>query len=153
MGGRWFTPCATGPMVNNRPENYSLGYRCGYPCKKYKLTPENQVRSVVNACLQPPYNASFYLDTNFEALVAFNVQEGFIFTYDTPANLRTKLCNGKKLATNVTNHMAAVDIQFEDHNNTCGHGTFPRLVMLKQLSLFFSTRYTSPDKEAECLAF
>ncbi|KAL3224098.1 hypothetical protein MRX96_026684 [Rhipicephalus microplus] len=105
------------------------------------------------ACLQPPYNASFYLDTNFEALVAFNVQEGFIFTYDTPANLRTKLCNGKKLATNVTNHMAAVDIQFEDHNNTCGHGTFPRLVMLKQLSLFFSTRYTSPDKEAECLAF
>ncbi|KAL1481265.1 hypothetical protein MTO96_034560 [Rhipicephalus appendiculatus] len=104
------------------------------------------------ACLQPTYNSSFYLDTTFEALVAFDVKEEIIFTYDSASNLRSKICRAKKSATNVTNLMAAVDIQFEDYNNTCGHGSYPRLHALKQLSAFLSSTYTSPDKEAECLA-
>ncbi|XP_037508061.2 uncharacterized protein LOC119383863 [Rhipicephalus sanguineus] len=152
MGGRWYTPCATGPTVGNRPANYSLGYRCGYPCKKYTITPENQIRSIVDACLQPGYNISFYVDTNFEALVAFDVKQQKIFTYDSASNLRSKACQAKKSATNFTNLMAAVDIQLEDYNNSCGHGTFPRLYMLKRLSEFFSSSYSSPDKEGECLS-
>ncbi|KAL1482747.1 hypothetical protein MTO96_013744, partial [Rhipicephalus appendiculatus] len=90
MGGRWYLPCAKGPLVNNRPANYSLGYRCGRLCGKQTISPENQIRSIVNACLQPAYNSSFYLDTNFEALVAFDVAQELIFTYDTASNLRSK---------------------------------------------------------------
>ncbi|XP_037505736.2 uncharacterized protein LOC119382077 [Rhipicephalus sanguineus] len=150
--GLWYTPCAPGPVVDNRPANYSLGHRCGYACKKAKITPKNQTTSILNACMQPAYNRSFYLDTTFEALVAFDVKQEIIFTYDSASNLRSKLCHLKRLATNVTNFMAAVDIQYEDYNNTCGHGRYPRLNMLKRLSEFFSYSYTSPAKEAECLA-
>ncbi|KAL1467714.1 hypothetical protein MTO96_041986 [Rhipicephalus appendiculatus] len=139
-------------MVNNRPANYSLGHRCGFACQKHKITAENQITSIAKACMQPTYNASFYLDTTFESLVAFDVKEGVIFTYDSASNLRSKICRAKKSATNVTNLMAAVDIQFEDYNNTCGHGSYPRLYALRQLSAFLSYRYTSPDKEADCLS-
>ncbi|KAL1442282.1 hypothetical protein MTO96_030880, partial [Rhipicephalus appendiculatus] len=113
LNGRWYTPCAAGPTVDNRPANYSLGHRCGFICKKYKVTTSTQITSIAKACMQPSYNSSFYVDTTFEALVAFNVKEGLIFTYDSASNLRSKICKAKKLATNVTNLMAAVDIQFE----------------------------------------
>ncbi|KAL3224113.1 hypothetical protein MRX96_026697 [Rhipicephalus microplus] len=110
LHGIWYTPCTAGPIVNNRPANYSLGNICGSSCQKYKITRKNQITSII------------------------------------------KICQAKKSATNVTNLMAAVDIQFEDYNNTCGHGRYPRLYMLRQLSAFLSHGYTSPDKEAECLS-
>ncbi|XP_075741176.1 uncharacterized protein LOC142790032 [Rhipicephalus microplus] len=152
LQGSWYTPCAAGSIVNNRPVNYSLGHRCGYSCKKYQIDQQNETTSIVKACMLPTYNSSFYMDTTFEALVAFDVKEEIVFTYDSAKNLRSKVCQAKKLATNVTNMMAAVDIQFEDYNNSCGHGRYPRLYMLRKLSAFLSYRYTSPDKEAECFS-
>ncbi|KAL3224114.1 hypothetical protein MRX96_026697 [Rhipicephalus microplus] len=152
LHGIWYTPCTAGPIVNNRPANYSLGNICGSSCQKYKITRKNQITSIIKACMQQAYNSSFYVDSTYNTLVAFDVKEELIFTYDGTTNLRSKICQAKKSATNVTNLMAAVDIQFEDYNNTCGHGRYPRLYMLRQLSAFLSHGYTSPDKEAECLS-
>ncbi|KAL1478043.1 hypothetical protein MTO96_035273, partial [Rhipicephalus appendiculatus] len=90
LNGRWYTPCAAGPTVDNRPANYSLGHRCGYICEKFKVTTDNQITSIAKACMQPSYNSSFYMDTTFNALVAFDVQEGVTFTYDSASNLRSK---------------------------------------------------------------
>ncbi|KAL1484113.1 hypothetical protein MTO96_032761, partial [Rhipicephalus appendiculatus] len=89
LHGLWYTPCAAGPTVGNRPANYSLGHRCGVACKKNQVTRENQTASIIKACVQPTYNRSFYLDTTFEALVAFDVKQGIIFTYDSAYNLRS----------------------------------------------------------------
>ncbi|XP_049522552.1 uncharacterized protein LOC125945040 [Dermacentor silvarum] len=50
MGGRWYTPCAQGRLVMNRPANYSLGHKCGYSCGKFKIHRDNQITDIVKLC-------------------------------------------------------------------------------------------------------
>ncbi|KAH6936866.1 hypothetical protein HPB50_023808 [Hyalomma asiaticum] len=152
MGGRWYTPCTVGGTAGNRQANYSIGSKCGYTCKKYKVKKEDQITNIASVCKRTAYNSSFHVDATFESLIALNDNDELLYIYDTPSNFRSKLCKAKKLSTNVTNIMAAVDIQYEDYEGTCGYGAYPRLYMLKKLSLFFSLSYKSPSKEAECMA-
>ncbi|XP_075543571.1 uncharacterized protein LOC142578035 isoform X1 [Dermacentor variabilis] len=152
MSGRWYTPCEQGNISSNGPTGYTLGNKCGLACNKEKITGDNQVTNIAKACARPAFNNSFYVDTVYHALVAYDVQQGLIFTYDGPQNLRTKLCISKKNATNVKYTLAAVGIEMEDADGVCGYGPFPRLRMLKKLAVFFAFNYTSADKETECMA-
>ncbi|XP_049522139.1 uncharacterized protein LOC125944816 [Dermacentor silvarum] len=152
MAGRWYQPCDQGAMSSHGPTGYSLGNTCGHLCKKFKVLRQNQITDIAKACIQPAFNNSFYVDTQFHALVSYNVRQELVFTYDSPENLRSKLCISKKNATNVKYTFAAVDIELEDAHGICGYGPFPRLHMLKKLAAFFAFNYTSAKKVTECMA-
>ncbi|XP_070390835.1 uncharacterized protein [Dermacentor albipictus] len=104
------------------------------------------------ACSRPAFNNSFYQDRTFNALVTYDDPAGLVFTYDSPRNLRTKLCKAKKNATSLQYTFVAADIQLEDAHGICGYGPFPRLYMLKKLAAFFAYNYTSAGKETQCRA-
>ncbi|XP_065307495.1 uncharacterized protein [Dermacentor albipictus] len=152
MSGRWYTPCEQGSISSHGPTGYTLGNKCGWACDKRNIAWYNQITYIAKACKDPAFNNSFYVDTVYHALVAYNVKQGLMFTYDGPQNLRTKLCISKKNATNLKYNLAAVGIELEDAKGVCGYGPFPRLHMLKKLAVFFAFNYTSADKETECLA-
>ncbi|XP_072143653.1 uncharacterized protein [Dermacentor andersoni] len=152
MAGRWYAPCDHGYMSSTGPTGYSLGNKCGGACNQGKLLREHQITEISRACSRPPYNNSFYEDRVFQARVTYDITAGLVFTYDSPRNLRNKLCKAKTNATNVKYTFAAADIQLEDPNGTCGYGPFPRLYMLKKLAAFFADNYTSAGREGQCRA-
>ncbi|XP_075543908.1 uncharacterized protein LOC142578403 [Dermacentor variabilis] len=172
MAGRWYTPCDKGSTSSRGPTGYLLGNKCGGACNQDKLLGEHQITEISRylqripgrwsqheshplrekACVRPGYNNSFYEDRAFQALVTYDVRIELVFTYDSPRNLRTKLCKAKTNATNVKYTFAAADIQLEDGNGTCGYGPFPRLYMLKKLAAFFAYNYTSAGREGQCRA-
>ncbi|XP_065307351.1 uncharacterized protein [Dermacentor albipictus] len=152
MAGRWYAACHRGPLTRKGPDGYTLGNRCGAACKEKKLLPEDQITEIARACSRPAFNNSFYQDRTFNALVSYDDPAGLVFTYDSPRNLRTKLCKAKKNATSVQYTFVAADIQLEDAHGICGYGPFPRLYMLKKLAAFFAYNYTSAGKETQCRA-
>ncbi|XP_070392846.1 uncharacterized protein [Dermacentor albipictus] len=152
MAGRWYAPCEKGSTSSTGPTGYSLGSKCGGACLQKKLLREHQITDISRACSRTAYNNSFYEDRAFQARVAYDVGAELVFTYDSPINLRTKLCKAKANATNVKYTLAAADIQLEDANGTCGYGPFPRLYMLKKLAEFFAFNYTSAGREGACRA-
>ncbi|XP_070392192.1 uncharacterized protein [Dermacentor albipictus] len=89
--------------------------------------PRNWFYGIRMACSRPALNNSFYQDRMFNALVTYDITAGLVFTYDSPRNLRTKLCKAKKNATSLQCTFVAVDIQLEDAYGSCGYGPFPRL--------------------------
>ncbi|XP_037568117.2 uncharacterized protein LOC119448989 [Dermacentor silvarum] len=147
MGGRWYVPLYA-DFAPNSPGNYSLGQKC----RPRKPTEEDQITNIAEACTNPSLNNTFQLDTQFQALVAYNKKERLFFTYDSASTLRTKLCSTKANMTDLKYTLAAADIQFEDANNNCGYGSFPRLRMLKKLAQFFAFTYTSSAQRRPCLA-
>ncbi|KAL1466499.1 hypothetical protein MTO96_042692, partial [Rhipicephalus appendiculatus] len=145
MGGRWYEPCGADA------EDYKLGKKCGYSCMKQKVQKETQITEIARACKRQDFRKTFYTDYTFDALVTYNVQRELVFTYDGPINLRKKLCKAKVNATNVLYTFAAVNIDKEDVNGSCGFGPFPRLKMLKNLAEFFAFKYSSPAKLTDCM--
>ncbi|XP_049268940.1 uncharacterized protein LOC125757401 [Rhipicephalus sanguineus] len=150
MGGRWYEPCGS-DTFGVPPEDYKLGKKCGYSCTKHKVQKDTQITEIARACKRPDFSKSFYTDSKFEALATYNVKRQLVFTYDGPLNLRKKLCKAKANATNVLYTFAAVNIDMEDGNGSCGFGAFPRLYMLKNLAEFFALNYSSPGKVSDCM--
>ncbi|XP_070392188.1 uncharacterized protein [Dermacentor albipictus] len=127
MAGRWYAPCDGGPLTRRGPAGFKLGKKCGGACKQEKLLPEDQITEIARACSRPALNNSLYQDRMFNALVTYDITAGLVFTYDSPRNLRTKLCKAKKNATSLQYNFVAADIQLEDAYGSCGYGPFPRL--------------------------
>ncbi|XP_070390836.1 uncharacterized protein [Dermacentor albipictus] len=152
MAGRWYAPCDRGSLTRRGPAGFALGKKCGGACNQEKLLPEDQITDIARACSRPAFNNSFYQDRTFNALVTYDDPAGLVFTYDSPRNLRTKLCKAKKNATSLQYTFVAADIQLEDAHGICGYGPFPRLYMLKKLAAFFAYNYTSAGKETQCRA-
>ncbi|XP_054930553.2 uncharacterized protein [Dermacentor andersoni] len=152
MGGRWYTPCEKGSTSIKGPVGYSLGKKCGSACNQVKLQREHQITDIARACSRPAFNNTFYQDRVFHALVTYDVTAELVFTYDSPRNLRAKLCKAKTNATDVEYTFVAADIQLEDAKGTCGYGPYPRLYMLKKLAAFFAFNYTSAGRERQCRA-
>ncbi|KAL3224096.1 hypothetical protein MRX96_026682 [Rhipicephalus microplus] len=150
MGGRWYEPCGS-DTSGVPPEDYKLGKTCGYSCMKQKVQKETQITEITRACTRDDFSKSFYTDNTFEAMATYNVQRELVFTYDGPLNLRKKLCKAKVNATNVLYTFAAVNIDKEDGNGSCGFGPFPRLNLLKNLAEFFAFNYSSPSKVSDCM--
>ncbi|KAH7985044.1 hypothetical protein HPB49_026631 [Dermacentor silvarum] len=112
---------------------------------------ERQLFQVFEACNDQRYNSSFKIDQTFQAMVGYNKDHGFLFTFDTAETLRLKLCEAKSNVTDLKLHVAAANIGAEDHTNQCGLGSLSRLRMLKALSLFFAHNYTSSAQKSKCL--
>ncbi|KAL1482795.1 hypothetical protein MTO96_033543, partial [Rhipicephalus appendiculatus] len=87
---RWYTPCGRGPQVNNRPQNYSLGYTCGYMCDKHGVTPGHQLQSITSICRDFFLNSTIYTDTTFDSSVAIFNRRRLIATFESFFNLRSK---------------------------------------------------------------
>ncbi|XP_054930661.1 uncharacterized protein [Dermacentor andersoni] len=141
MGGRWYVP-------KNPPANVSLGDECAhnhYPAG-------DQIVSITKACSNRGFNSTFYHDATYEASVAYDSSQNWLFTYDSAVSLRSKLCKSKRIAVDVDYTLAAVNIQFEDSMNNCGFGVYPRLTMLKAVAGFLTRNYTSAAKEGACMA-
>ncbi|KAH6936865.1 hypothetical protein HPB50_023807 [Hyalomma asiaticum] len=132
---------------NSEPGNYSLGHKC-----RPRKPTEDQITNIAEACTNPALNNTFQVDSQFEAVVAYNKTERLFFTYDSASNLRAKLCRTKANMTSLKYTLAAADIQFEDANNDCGYGAFARLHMLKKLAQFFAFKYKSSSQRRACMA-
>ncbi|KAH7969447.1 hypothetical protein HPB52_018259 [Rhipicephalus sanguineus] len=108
------------------------------------------MRKHQNVCKDPIYNASFYMDNKFKALVTYDKAKERLFTYDSASTLREKLCETRENVTNLKYTIVAQNIQFEDESYVCGHGPFSRLRMLKALARFFFYNYTHAGLKAAC---
>ncbi|KAH7968199.1 hypothetical protein HPB52_006876 [Rhipicephalus sanguineus] len=120
------------------------------------------MRKHQNVCKDPIYNASFYMDNKFKALVTYDKAKERLFTYDSASTLREstttacriflslQLCETRENVTNLKYTIVAQNIQFEDESYVCGHGPFSRLRMLKALARFFFYNYTHAGLKAAC---
>ncbi|XP_070392257.1 uncharacterized protein [Dermacentor albipictus] len=140
MGGRWYVP-------KNPPANVSLGDECTndrYPAG-------DQIVSITKVCSNRGFNGTFYKDGTYDASVAYDSQQNWLFTYDSAPSLRSKVCKSKRNAVDVNYTLAAVNIQFEDYMNNCGYGPYHRLTMLKAVAGFLTRNYTSAAEEDACM--
>ncbi|XP_065307500.1 uncharacterized protein [Dermacentor albipictus] len=147
LEGRWYKPKDRDHDPNG-PGNYQLGM----PCRNelpHGFT--KQTSDIIQACRDQRYNTTFKIDQKFQAMVGYNKDHGFLFTFDTAETLRSKLCEAKSNATATKFYIAAAVIGAEDHVNTCGLGALRRLHMLKALAHFFAYNYTSAAQKSACL--
>ncbi|XP_075741147.1 uncharacterized protein LOC142790003 [Rhipicephalus microplus] len=142
--GRWYMPNLTDTIIG-APGNYSLGL----PCSK-KVPPSGQLGGISKVCSDATLNGTFYFDKKFKALVTYDKAERWLFTYDSASALQAKLCEAKLNALSFKFSLAAVNIEFEDGNNKCGHGAFLRLHRLKKLAPFLANNYTTTAMESAC---
>ncbi|XP_072143683.1 uncharacterized protein [Dermacentor andersoni] len=147
MGGRHYFPLYP-DSLDGTPGNFSLGHRC----TPTNLPESKQIGSIGEVCKDPVYNSTFYLDTTFQALVAYDKAKARLFTYDSASSLRYKLCETKRNATDISYTIVAENIQFEDATNECGYGPFSRLRTLKALAHFFFDDYSDATFRDACVS-
>ncbi|XP_070390915.1 uncharacterized protein [Dermacentor albipictus] len=147
MGGRHYFPLYP-DSLDGTPGNFSLGHRCA----PNNLPASKLIGSIVEVCKDRVYNSTFYLDTTFQALVAYDKANAKLFTYDSASSLRYKLCETKSNATSISYTIVADNIQFEDATNECGYGAFSRLRTLKALTHFFFDDYSDASFRDACLS-
>ncbi|KAL1446016.1 hypothetical protein MTO96_028952 [Rhipicephalus appendiculatus] len=140
MGGRWYMP-------RRPPNSISLGDECSHTRHPGGF----QITSISTACADRGLNSTFHHDATYDAPVAYRRSDNWLFTYESAHSLRSKICKTKRTALDVNYTLAAVNIQFEDFLNYCGHGPHRRLVMLRTVAVFLARSYASADKESTCL--
>ncbi|XP_075543909.1 uncharacterized protein LOC142578404 [Dermacentor variabilis] len=86
LEGRWYRPKDRDHDPNG-PGNYQLGMPCANELP-FGLT--KQTSEIMLACRDQRYNKTFKIDQTFEAMVGFDKQHGFLFTFDTAETLRAK---------------------------------------------------------------
>ncbi|KAH6936872.1 hypothetical protein HPB50_023814 [Hyalomma asiaticum] len=119
---------------------------------KQLLSPDvYDLYSIRLGCSKKSYNDSLMVDPVFQAMVGYDKNEGWLFTFDSGETLRQKLCEAKSNVTDLQLNIVASNIGSEDYLNQCGLGPLPRLRMLKALSLFFAHNYTSSADKSRCL--
>ncbi|XP_050032900.3 uncharacterized protein [Dermacentor andersoni] len=93
------------------------------------------------------YNSTYH--------VRYRYEDGRLLLWDTEGSLREKLCRIKRNSTNVPYSLAAYDLDWDDHEDTCSFanwfGAYSRVKMVRVLSEFFHYGFHTKYDEADCL--
>ncbi|XP_037570523.2 uncharacterized protein LOC119452446 [Dermacentor silvarum] len=94
------------------------------------------------------YNSTYHVRYRYN-------QDGRLLFWDTEGSLREKLCRIKRNSTDVQYTVAAYDLDWDDHDDTCSFanwfGAYSRVKMVRVLSEFFHYGFHTKEDEIDCL--